>query len=140
MAGKKEYLVYGATLKCSMGCKYKKLELPKDHGVYTKNLPMVHERDRTLENIPLGSFGICNGECTAAEKLYTLEEDGEYGKKGEEMIGPACEPKIMENWKEAHEKVFIYDGGNRKALTTDSILICAYGGEIEVVTSGQENG
>lgn len=141
---KKEYLVRGAMLICSKGKACKRLELPEDHGVYTKNQPMIHERDCVVDiNIPKGSFGVCDGDCPAGAKVMKVPEFDEEGNViGEtEYTGPACEPVINEKWKKPNKKVLIDDNGTkRRALTTDSLLICKYGGIITVVTSGQELG
>ena len=143
--GKKEYLVRGAQMFCDKGMAIKKLELPEDHGVYTREkLPMVHEKDcKVGEHIPEHSFGLCTGDCPAGDKVFKVSLYDEEGNVvGEEdQVGPACEPIITEGWKEPHETVFIDDGGvKRRALTTDSFLVCKYGGIISTLTSGQENG
>lgn len=145
MPDKKEYLVRGAKLFCDKGCRIKKLELPKDHGVYTKEtLPMVHLKDKEVgKHIPEGSFGICTGDCPAGDKVMVQElydEHGEVVGQGEEITGPACEAVIAESWKVPVDTLFIYDGGYKKAVTTDSFLVCKYGGIITVLSSGQEDG
>lgn len=135
MAGSdKEYVVRGATLTCTKGCHKKKLELPEDHGVYTKDgLPMMHAKDYKVGvNIPENSFGICSGECPG-EDMTMVDEDGET------IIGPPCLPIIRQRWKEPHDTVYIDQNGVKyPALTTESFLVCTYGGIIEVEKSGQE--
>lgn len=145
MPDEKEYLVMGAKLFCDKGCRVKKLELPEDHGVYTKEkLPMVHFKDKEVgKHIPEGSFGICTGDCPAGDKVMIQEifdEKGDVVGQGEELTGPACEPIIAENWKVPMDTLFIYDSGFKKAVTLDSFLVCKYGGIIKPITSGQENG
>ena len=62
------------------------------------------------------------------------------------MKGFACTPCIVSGWLDVHEAQRIArnntDGKKLSdrlaAVTEDSFLVCAYGGLIEPVTSGQE--
>jgi len=145
MADNKEYLVRGAILVCDCGCTTSILELPEDHGVYTKKeLPMVHEDDNKVgRNIRKTSFGACASESPPSEvaQIITIPSVDEAGEPiGVQIEGIACSPVITQSWKEPHETVFIDGGGAKKrALTTDSFLMCKYGGRITPYTSGQEN-
>jgi len=144
MADNKEYLVRGALLFCSHGCIPGFLDLQRDHGVYTKKeLPMVHEDDNKVgSNIHEGCFGLCSAEgCPSDIKIIRQQVPDEAGNLVEMVSeGTACTPVIMQSWKEPHETVFFDDGGAKKrALTTDSFLMCTYGGRIDPLTSGQEN-
>ena len=75
-----------------------------------------------------------------AEKIILKTEDGQNVK------GYPCTPCIVGTWKDAYETEKIVrnhtdgtDEGDRLcALTQRSFLVCAYGGLIEPVTSGQE--
>ena len=49
--------------------------------------------------------------------------------------GPKCNPLIMSTWLCADENCMI-DGC--PAIREDSFLVCAYGGIIEVINSGQQ--
>ena len=160
------YLVRGAELYCSCGTHKRKLNLPICHGVYTNGKPMMHEEDCEVgddKNIP--SFGICQSEENPVNKswfakaggkikdFFTGEEDTDDAEKiilktedGQNVKGYPCTPCIVGTWKDAYETEKIVrnhtdgtDEGDRLcALTQRSFLVCAYGGLIEPVTSGQE--
>ena len=143
MAEDKEYLVRGAMLFCDCGNSPNFLDLPRDHGVYTKGeLPMVHEDDNKV-GVNIKGFGICSSAegPTTAPQIMKIQVPDEAGNMVDADIeGIACSPIITQSWKEPHETVYIEDGGAKKrALTTESFLVCQYGGRITPVTSGQEN-
>ena len=53
-----EYIVRGANMNCSNGSGLSKINLPKSHGVYAFQKPMIGYRDtKSMSNIP--PFGIC---------------------------------------------------------------------------------
>ena len=75
-----------------------------------------------------------------AEKIILQTEDGQNVK------GYPCTPCIVGTWKDVYESEKIVqnhtdgtDEGDRLcALTQRSFLVCAYGGLIEPISSGQE--
>lgn len=105
-----EYLVRGATLKCSMGSSQSKLNLPICHGVYTKKKPLMNKLDFVpMANIlPFGACKVTKGPCVPATG------------------GP---------WLKAHDATMIT---NAASITMDSFLVCTIGGMIEPTKSGQE--
>lgn len=105
-----EYLVRGATLKCSMGSSPSKLNLPVCHGVYAKKKPVMNKMDfAPMKNImPFGACKVTKGPCVPA------------------IGGP---------WLKAHEETIITDAAS---ITMDSFLVCTIGGIIEPKKSGQE--
>lgn len=161
------YLVRGAVLECSCGSHKRKLNLPESHGVYIGENPMVNQTDCAVgdyANIP--TFGVCesagnpcrkslgetlrdglissfipgSGPMITArnemEKILLVKEDGTN------VRGYPCTPCIVSTWQNAHGESQVASdggGGSSPALTEQSFLICAYGGLIEPVTSGQEN-
>ena len=160
------YLVRGAELYCSCGTHKRKLNLPICHGVYTNGKPMMHEEDCEVgddKNIP--SFGICQSEenplnkswlAKTAEKIknfFTGEEEDEDADKiilqtedGQNVKGYPCTPCIVGTWKDVYESEKILrnnadatsEGDKLSALTQRSFLVCANGGLIEPISSGQE--
>lgn len=152
-----EYVVRGALLKCDCGTHQRLLNLPKCHGVYINNHPIVHDgdiisglgddSDKNIINIP--SFGICNGALSGeiGEGNITLKKEGKRDSQtgqlteeesGEVLTGKRCKPKITEKWQQTCDKTKIGDEDNY-AVTTQSFLICSYGGIITVQNSGQQN-
>lgn len=160
------YLVMGAELYCSCGTHKRKLNLPECHGVYVSNHPIMAEEDCEVgdgKNIP--SFGICQSEDNPVNKsflekagdkikeFFTGEDTGEDADKimlktedGRNVKGYACIPCIVGKWKDVYETEKIARngtdgtcGGDRmSALTQRSFLVCANGGLIQPLTSGQE--
>ena len=148
------YLVRGAVLQCDYGSHSRKLNLPICHGVYATVHPMVHELDCEVgddKNIP--TFGVCGSSKHPQDKfmgetvLLVSEDDPSKNVKGcpctpvivgGRWLNPHPTTKIAENnaaarWMNPANRTY------HSALTTDSFLVCAYGGLIEPLTSGQEN-
>lgn len=159
-----EFLVRGAMLYCNCGTHERKLNVLKDHGVYTEGMPMIHELDRVNEeNITF--FGVCNSGSSLLKsenvllKIKVEEEvknkDGTISTvtREENVRGKKCELCIIGNWEDTKENVRIVDNGDKapfdkfksrkssnkgyRAVTTKSFLVCKYGGIIEPLTSGQ---
>jgi hypothetical protein len=60
-----EYLVRGATLICSNGTHKRKLNLPKCHGVYIGEHPVMHELECVSEAVcgrDKCNIALCNGK------------------------------------------------------------------------------
>lgn len=134
--GALEYLVRGALLACRLGTIPNKLNLPRCHGVYITTHPVVHWRNsEPLKNIP--PFGICS------------------------VTQEPCKPDIVGFWRDTYSETRIVDNGDinfgdrqtaknldsnpdgpkpkgEDSITTISFLICAKGGLIEPLKSGQE--
>lgn len=160
------YLVRGAELYCNCGTHKRRLNLPICHGVYTNGKPMMHEEDCEVgddKNIP--SFGICQSEenpvnkswfAKAGDKIkdfFTGEEDTDDAEKiilktedGQNVKGYPCTPCIVGTWKDVYDSEKILrnnadgtsEGDKLSALTQRAFLVCAYGGLIEPISSGQE--
>lgn len=155
--GQIEYLVRGATLKCRKGSHQRRLNLPKDHGVYHTVHPAIHELDCLPgddQNIPY--FGVCSGN--PPTKKVSLKRKEEEMKPGQRKVvtGKKCEPTIVGIWMDTNEQTKIIDNGDKNSgdrelalldlsmasgqstPTTLSFLVCKYGGIIEPVDSGQQ--
>ena len=121
------YVVRGAKMKCDKGTHKKRINLPTRHGSYSNGNPIMNESDNVVgENI--SDFGICKGGCPSSGNITLTKEHGGT------VIGKKCLVKILKEWMNTKEDTLV-DG--TPALTTDSVLICAYGGKIKFVTDGQ---
>lgn len=156
-----EYLVRGAVLVCDKGSHKRKINLPKCHGIYIRELPVLHELECEtecqcgLEKCNITYFGICEAEPPTETKTYVKtplnSRDGTFGT----VTGCKCEPVIVGTWQNCYEKTKIIDNGlknpidrelamktgrgnGQKTLTMQSFLICKYGGIIEPIDSGQK--
>lgn len=145
------YLVRGAQLCCTCGTHKRKLNLPLCHGVYIENNPAVHEEDcKVGDDGNIAAFGICESE---GHPVHAPGRKGEYKKimlvseeDGSNIKGYACTPCIVGTWKDVHETKKIIrnhtdgtaEGDKLSALTLESFLVCAYGGLIQPMTSGQD--
>lgn len=160
------YLVRGAKLKCSCGSHCRKLNLPLCHGVYVSGKAMINEEDCLVgDDKNITTFGVCESKGHPDKTPFWLKAVGlltpfagllivnDERKKiilekedGTNVRGYACTPCIVSNWQDVHLTQRIArndtDGTNWEdrlaAVTEDSFLVCAYGGLIEPVTSGQE--
>ena len=113
-----EYVVRGAEVSCSYGSNTCVLNLKDDHGVHTSDeRPLITENDSTTDNIK--SFGMCNKNRSKPCK---------------------CDPKLGKWWVTDNSNMKIFDnavGGERDAVTEDSIAACNKGGIVSFKTSGQ---
>lgn len=160
------YLVRGARLCCSCGTHKRKLNLPLCHGVYVAGKPMIQEEDcQTGDDQNIAAFGICQSEGHPLKnpwwvKLGSILINGvaahvqwEESNKiilqtedGKNVKGYACTPCIVGTWKDVHETQKIArndtDGtaecDRLSAVTLESFLVCAYGGLIQPLESGQD--
>jgi len=157
-----EYLVRGADLFCTYGSHTRKLNLPKCHGVYITDAPVIHK----LDCIPgdahnIASFGVCDSPAirdVRPKPPRVLLEKTIYNEDGEpvgtqNIRGRACTPQIASTWLQTYDETRIVDNGTHNpsdklkdnedstkgypAVTTESFLICACGGIIQPFTSGQ---
>ena len=151
-----QYVVRGATLKCSCGSHERKLDMLKDHAVYVEGFPMVHELDKELEE-NIKYFGVCSSGSPVLKsenvKLVKIVYDEEGNPIEQVVKGTKCIPHIIGNWRDTKEDVRIVDNGDKdgfdkfrnaedenkgyRAVTTKSFLICRHGGIIEPLDSGQ---
>lgn len=152
-----EYVVRGALLKCSHGSHHRKLNLPKCHGVYIGQNPVMHSGDcnagidaMVKNDINITSFGVCNGtnskptdtDPNISLAKEVLDENGHPmpGEISDAVVrGVQCKACIQNGtWENAHKSTKIGEDGHY-ALTTNSFLVCQHGGVIMIVTSGQEH-
>lgn len=131
------YIVAGARMFCDKGSHFRRLDLPLCHGTYIRDIPMVNRNDSSYpDNVSM--FGICVG---GAQKNGTLMEYN--GSNIEDLlpfegvdfpiIGYPCIPKVG-RWLNPKDDVLV-DGV--PAITTESTLVCIYGGVIGFVDDGQ---
>ena len=152
---KLEYVVRGAPLRCIYGSHLRYLDMLKTHGVYLNRDPLIHSNDnKPGENIH--SFGICSSpSCTLTKsgsimRGAEVDTEGNYLRAPDEQVlsGFICEPKITEEWKNTKTEVQIGENVVKRmihptdcehyaAVTDASYLICAHGGLIYPVKSGQ---
>lgn len=160
------YLVRGALLKCSCGTHTRKLNLPLCHGVYIADKPIVQEEDCQVgDDQNIAAFGICQSDghpskdpwwVKAGKMLfqsavsYVREEESEkiilQTEDGQNVKGYACTPCIVGTWKDVHEAQKIarnntdgtVEGDRLSSITLESFLVCAYGGLIQPMSSGQD--
>ena len=113
------YVVRGAKMICNKGTDIKRINLLVSHGAYANGNPIMIESDNAV-GTNISTFGICSGSCPA-------NGSSEKTKK--------CQMMILNKWMNTKEDTLI-EGA--PALTTASILICAYGGIIRFITDGQD--
>lgn len=122
------YVVMGAKMVCSKGSNERKINLPKSHGSYVKNKPMLNKTDHTEKNVKY--FGVCTGgACMDNEEVTVVDDNGciKTGKK--------CKPELGLDWVKVKEDTLVE---GEPALTTESVIFCSHGGNIEFISSGQE--
>lgn len=122
------YIVRGAKIRCNRGTHTRKINLPVSHGTYSNGNPMMNKCDRIVdENISY--FGICKGNCPSSGDISLVDENGGVA------TGKKCKVKILKDWINTKGDTLV---SGEAALTTDSILVCAYGGKIKFISDGQD--
>lgn len=161
-----EYLVRGALLHCRCGTHARRLNLLKDHGVYTTGCPLIHEKNcESGDGKNITFFGVCKSPAPPPSEIESYMKDIPRGAGGVPTgdapggfeVGHKCEPIIVDAiWKCTYKKTRIVDNGDidpkdraeaeikdgkphgLSAVTTLSYLVCQWGGLIEPYNSGQE--
>lgn len=132
-----EYLVRGALLACECGTHPRKLNLPQSHGIYINEKAQILETDCKIdENIRYFGICLCNTPPSNAETV-TLLKYGDAGEDGTVVTGYRCCPDIIGSWRDCMERNVI--NNKEKTVTTDSYLVCRYGGLIQPISSGQKD-
>ncbi|WP_297430452.1 DUF4280 domain-containing protein [Clostridium sp.] len=101
------YIARGAKMRCSKGSGVVMINLPKSHGTYINGKPIMIKTDRVV-GTNIGNFGTCGRN--------------------------PCTVTIFGDWMNCKEDTIVKD---QPVLTDQSVLICAYGGQIRFVTDGQ---
>lgn len=107
-----QYVVRGATMKCSLGTDKDVLNLPFSHGVFLKDKAMTNIADS------LGGKNImCFGSCLISSPP------------------PPCSPAVSMNWINGSETKLLIEGV--EALLDDAKVTCSISGVIDFIDSGQ---
>lgn len=107
----KEYVVMGAQLECSLGLTPSVLMVPVPKGLTVKNKPVATQMDMA-PMVNILPFGTC-------KMSYPPRP----------CIPAPCGPWMKPNTK--------FKATQMPVLTTDSCLMCAFGGKISIKSSGQ---
>jgi|GEM_PF-1289814 len=142
-----EYLTRGAILRCTSGAALRRLNLPRDHGVFygPSARPIVNKHDCIAgDDNNIANFGLCHGSNPPSEEItidsITLKDD--YGYNLSEpsdsiVTGFRCIPEIVSpGWINTHSETDMGKYGN-ESVSTKSVLVCIHGGMIYPLTSGQ---
>lgn len=145
------YVVRGGRIKCQYGSHCRQLNLPRCHGVYVCNQPVMFKKDCVAgtegAELNIRTFGVCSspdndtGGSVCLQKETEPNPDGSFPdeKASGTVTGTPCIPEIIGEWDDCHVDTHIGIEGE-EALTTKSFLVCRYGGLIEIIRSGQEDG
>jgi predicted chitinase len=153
---KDTYVVHGAWTTCTCGMRKSRTVLEKSHGVFLKDRALMTVNDCKPENI------ICFGGCYSMENPDTAAEAQKiqmavekdcpntftdtvmnfFTKKGQKESSDAplqvvglCNPKILSaEWDNGGNTVEV---NGEVPLLADAKVHCLYGGEIEIIDSGQ---
>lgn len=130
MGDEKYYIVRGAKMWCDKGTNERHINLPKSHGSYANNKPMMNKKDNVVgKNIKY--FGVCNGSCPSGSGDIAVID-----ANGNNAVGKMCLVTILKEWQNTKDETLVK---GEPALTTDSYLVCEYGGKITFTTTGQED-
>ncbi|EXG85260.1 putative chitinase [Clostridium sp. ASBs410] len=153
---KDTYVVHGAWTTCTCGIRKSRIVLEKSHGIFLKNRELMTVNDCKPENI------ICFGGCYSMENPDTAAEAQKiqmavekdcpntftdtvmnfFTKKGQRESSDAplrvvgiCNPKIISaEWDNGGNTVEV---NGEVPLLAGAKVHCLYGGEIEIIDSGQ---
>lgn len=104
------YVVRGATVKCSSGSSPSKLNLPRSHGMYVNNKPILNDSD-TAAGANVMPFGKCS------------------------VLDGPCSPAPAAAWGGTKNDTLVK---GRPALIDTSTLTCSIGGGITIEDDGQQ--
>lgn len=142
MSDEISYVTRGAQLKCSLGSHIRRLNIKKDHGWIIEHEkedykhPIVIKSD-CVENENIFPFGVCKSESSAitSGSKVTLITYDENGKENGTVKGYPCLIELVsKGWVDTKEDVNL----GESVVTTNSCLVCANSGIIEVLSSGLE--
>ena len=104
-----KYVVRGAQVKCNKGSSSTNLNLPKSHGVYINDKPVLNDSDRAAGTnvMPFGRCKILKGPCS---------------------------PSLASKWDKTKLNTLIK---GQPALMSNSVLSCTIGGAIKIESDGQ---
>ena len=123
----------GATLKCGCGDAVSKLTVLPAHGVLTSSLRAANIGDH-VPFVNIMSFGLCSAPINPAVAAATAAATA--AAFGVPTFAPApCEPATPNPWFPGSETVLL---DHLAALSSDSEVICIWGGLITILQAGQE--
>lgn len=136
VVGKEQYVYRAVTSKCSCGTKdfTQYLDVRKDHGIIFNDFehPLMNANDYIYEE-NIHTFGRCrsvfNPNGHRGVKTILGPVGMLFGWAAAITVGCPCKPLTPCPWVEVDDDYFI-EGA--PALTSKSILHCAYGGEITI--------
>ena len=145
-----EYLTRGATLSCTCGAMWRRLNLPNSHGVFygAAEDPVINKEDNQVgDNFNITNFGLCSGanppsKRVELEDMVFTDEMGRFIASQEEDTikrGYGCVPEIIQpGWQNTSKRIHIGDE-SMDAVSTRSFLVCIHGGIIYPINSGQHS-
>lgn len=120
------HVCMGATLMCSFGAAPSSLMVLPTNNTMTSYVPAAN----IMDNVPMVNilpFGVCMSLANPAVASATSAAMG--------VLTPMpCTPVIPAPWSPGSPTVML---GNMPALNNTSLLMCAYGGVIQITLAGQ---
>ena len=104
-----KYVVRGAQVSCSSGSSPTNINIPKSHGVYVNDKPVLNDHDSSVGTNVM-PFGYCK------------------------VIKSSCSPALASQWENTQLNTLIK---GCPALITPSTLSCSIGGVITIKSDGQ---
>lgn len=126
-------LVRGALLKCRKGSHMRYLGLPKCHGIYFRDRPIIYQKDYVVgDNENIRMFGHCSADDPPSDEKVSLidfdmiDPEGNYLQPIEERTskGFLCKPSISsEGWMLCNDNIKIaenLDEGSHGKLDSET--------------------
>ena len=159
------YVVHTATIRCSMGMRETYLVLDNTHGVFLRQQPQMTVND-SVPGVNVRCFGGCYSMENPATKAQAesiqraveercpdtfldsvlewftgnkKEVETQQAQEGVPRVVGECVPNIPVGTKWDNGKDSVETDG-QQPLLGGAKLRCIYGGEIEIITSGQTQG
>lgn len=145
-----EYLTRGATLACTCGAVWRRLNLPNSHGIFygKEEDPVINLKDDQVgDAYNITNFGLCAGSnppdnWVELEDMVFTDEMGRFisTREGDTVKrGNGCVPEIVEpGWQNPYKKTQMGEI-EMNAVSTRSFLVCMHGGIIYPINSGQHS-
>ncbi|MBR4083887.1 MAG: DUF4280 domain-containing protein [Lachnospiraceae bacterium] len=148
----RSYVTRGVVLKCDCGSHTRCANLIKDHGwgidieetadpkkkmhpfLLDCDIVVGDENKDKMQQQNIAWFGVCKKNPENTEDIL-LKPDARLGEE-KNVNGKKCKPVILEGWQNCKEKFVVKSlAGDGKPLTSESYLVCKYGGVISIYKS-----
>jgi len=158
MADVKSYITRGVQLYCDCGTHLRRANLVIDHGFgidvaaieneEKKPHPFLISSDNIVDDGSMKAdeqqnitwFGVCKAGVKGTEDVILLPDKTLKPNETKNEVGKKCLPCILDGWQNVKKNISIKSmSGEGNPVTTESYLVCKYGGYIKILENSNGN-